>query len=77
MPSFKGDSPQIRVTSGWWSSTWTGDDIFPGNELLTDNGDGTYSLAVTLAGDPLLDLVDVQHLLFTGSGYSVEKLFFK
>lgn len=25
----KGDNPQIRVTSGWWSATWTGDDIFP------------------------------------------------
>ncbi len=74
--TIKGESPQIRVTSGWWTSTWTGDDIFPGNELLTDNGDGTYSLAVTLAGDPLLDLVDVQHLLFTGSGYSVEDIYF-
>ena len=46
-------------------------------ELLTDNGDGTYSLAVTLAGDPLLDLVDVQHLLFTGSGYAVDEIYFE
>ena len=47
------------------------------HELLTDNGDGTYSLAVTLAGDPLLDLVDVQHLLFTGSGYAVDEIYFE
>lgn len=72
----KGASPQIRVTSGWWSTTWTGDDIFPGNELLTDNGDGTFTLAVTLAGDPLLDVLDQQHLLFTGGGYSVEEIYF-
>ena len=72
----KGANPQIRVTSGWWSATWTGNDIQPGHELLTDNGDGTWTLAVTLAGDPLVDIIDEQHLLFTGSGYSVEEIYF-
>ena len=74
--TIKGANPQIRVTSGWWSTTWTGDDIFPGNERLTDNGDGTFTLKVELAGDPLLDVLDAQHLLFTGSGYSVEEIYF-
>ena len=74
--TIKGANPQIRVTSGWWSTTWTGDDIFPGNERLTDNGDGTFSLTVDLAGDPLLDVLDAQHLLFTGSGYTVEEIYF-
>lgn len=72
----KGASPQIRVTSGWWSTTWTGNDIMPGNELLADNGDGTWTLTVNLAGDPLLDVLDAQHLLFTGGGYSVEEIYF-
>lgn len=71
----KGSNPQIRVTSGWWSTTWTGNDIQPGNELLTDNEDGTYTLAINLAGDPLLDVLDAQHLLFTGSGYTVEAIY--
>ena len=74
--TIKGANPQIRVTSGWWSTTWTGDDIFPGNERLADNGDGTYTLTVDLAGDPLLDVLDAQHLLFTGSGYTVDEIFF-
>ena len=74
--TIKGANPQIRVTSGWWSTTWKGDDIFPGNELLTDNGDGTYTLTVDLAGDPLLDVLDAQHLLFTGGGYTVEEIYF-
>jgi hypothetical protein len=74
--TIKGANPQIRVTSGWWSTTWTGDDIFPGNERLENLGDGVYTLTVTLAGDPLLDVLDAQHLLFTGSGYSVEEIYF-
>ena len=74
--TIKGDNPQIRVTSGWWSTTWTGDDIFPGNDRLVDNGDGTFTLTVDLAGDPLLDVLDEQHLLFTGSGYTVEEIYF-
>ena len=71
----KGENPQIRVTSGWWSTTWTGADIQPGNELLEDLGDGTWRLTVNLAGDPLLDVIDAQHLLFTGAGYSVEEIY--
>ena len=74
--TIKGEDPQIRVTSGWWSTTWTGADIQPGNELLTDNGDGTWTLTVNLAGDPLLDVVDAQHLLFTGDRYTVEEIYF-
>ena len=50
----------------------------PGNDLLTDNGDGTWTVEVTLANSAdLLSLVDVQHLLFTGSGYTPLKLYFK
>ena len=74
----KGANPQIRVTNGWWDSdaTWTGADIQPGNELLTDNGDGTWTLKVDLAGSTLVGTIDQKHLLFTGSGYTVEKIYF-
>jgi hypothetical protein len=72
----KGANPQIRVTTGWWKATWTDADIQPGNELLEDNGDGTWKLTINFAGDPILDLLDEQHLLFTGSGFSVEKIYF-
>ena len=57
------------MTTGWWSKTWTGADIQPGNELLADNGDGTWTLTVDLTGDPeFIGLLYEQHLLFTGSG---------
>ncbi|MBO7660469.1 MAG: hypothetical protein J6S65_02905, partial [Bacteroidaceae bacterium] len=72
----KGESPQIRVTSGWWSTTWTGEDIMPGNEHLTELGDGLYTLTVNLAGDPLLNAIDTEHILFTGSGFTVEEIYF-
>lgn len=73
----EGAAPQIRVTSGWWSTTWTGNDIQPGNELLTDNGDGTFTLAVTFGSDPIIDVLDQQHLLFTGGGYTPTELYFQ
>ena len=73
---FKEPGAQIRITTGWWSTTWTGFDIFVGNEWVTENEDGTYTLAVNLAGDPILDLIDQQHLLFTGGGYTPLKIYF-
>ncbi len=66
----KGENPQIRVTTGWWSGQW-GDDITPGNELLKDNGDGTWTLRVDLSGAPdFVANLDQQHLLLTGDRYT-------
>jgi hypothetical protein len=72
----KGANPQIRVTTGWWDSDWKVGDIQPGNELLVDNGDGTWTLTVNISDDPLVDIMDSHHLLFTGSGYTVEEIYF-
>ena len=66
----EGANPNIRVTTGWWSTQW-GADIQPGNELLKDNGDGTWTLTVNLSEDAALqDVLDQQHLLLTGDGYT-------
>ena len=71
-----GADPQIRVVTGWWNNQWPGIDIQPGSELLTDNGDGTWTLAVDLAGSDLANAMDVEHLLFTGDRYTPTKLYF-
>ena len=76
-----GDAYQIRVNTGWWSFDSDGvHDIHKGDERLVDNGDGTFTLAVTMSEEPLksgiYDLVDQQHLLFTGSGYTIHKLYY-
>ena len=63
-------NPQIRVVTGWWGDQWLGDDIYPGNERLKDNGDGTFTLTVDLAGHPIINSMDQQHLLFTGDRYT-------
>lgn len=68
---------QIYLTSGWWSDVWTGGVIQPGNEWLADNGDGTYTLTVNLSDTPLSAVLDEQHLLFTGGGYTPQKLYYQ
>jgi hypothetical protein len=75
-----GDSYQIRVTTGWWSVQWLGqdNDIAPWNmaDRIIDNGDGTYYIEVNFDGDPIVDQLDAQHLLFTGSGYTPLEIYF-
>ena len=75
------DSYQIRVTTGWWSVQWLGadNDIAPWNmaDRIIDNEDGTFHIEVDFAEDPaILESLDQQHLLFTGAGYTVLKLYF-
>ena len=74
-PAPAADAYQIRATTGWWSFGGDGaHDIHTGDERIIDNGDGTFSLAYTISEEPLksgiYDLIDDQHLLFTGSGYT-------
>ena len=74
------DAYQIRATTGWWSFDSAGAyDIHGGDERVVDNGDGTFTLAYTLSEEPLksgiYDLVDQQHLLMTGSGFTPLKFF--
>ena len=75
--TLQGEDPQIRVVTGWWNNQWPdANDIQPGNDLLTDNGDGTWTLEVNLNGSALADAIDVEHLLFTGDRYTPLKLYF-
>ena len=46
-------------------------------ERIIDNGDGTFAILVDFSEDPaILDSIEEQHLLFTGSGYTPMKLYF-
>ena len=75
------DAYQIRANTGWWSFDGDGAyDIHGGDERIINNGDGTFSLAYTLSEEPLasgiLGLIDEQHLLFTGTGYTPLMLYY-
>ena len=74
------DAYQIRVNTGWWSFDGDGAyDVHPGNERIIDNGDGTFSIAYTLTEEPLSaiqGLIDEQHLLLTGNGYTPLMLYY-
>ena len=74
--TLSGASPQIRVTTGWWEAQLTPNDIQPGHELLTNNGDGTWTLKLNLSDSPeLIDKLDDQHLLFTGGGFTLQDIY--
>lgn len=73
----QSENPQIRITNGWWDVNWK-DDIMPGNELLTNNGDGTWTVEINLTDNPdfIATLLE-KHLLFTGDRYTPVKIYFK
>ena len=75
--SINADWYNMRITTGWWSTTWTGADIGKGDERIIMNDDGTFTIELDFAGDPILDVLDAQHLLFTGEGYTPLKLYFQ
>ena len=74
-------SYQVRITTGWWSVQWLGadNDIAPWNmaDRIIDNGDGTFQFLVDFSEDPaILDVLDVQHMLITGNGFTPLKIFY-
>lgn len=70
------DWVQMRITTGWWSTTWTGDDITTGSERIETLENGKYRIEINFKGDPILDVLDDQHLLFTGGGYTPLRLYY-
>ena len=72
---------QVRIVTGWWNCQWPEGkekDITPSylTDMLIDNGDGTYSVEINLKDTELAASMDVEHLLFTGSGYTPLRLYF-
>lgn len=66
---------QIRITTGWWSTTYGGNDIF-GTDIDDDPLTGKKALKINIKEDEkIYELIDYQHLLFTGSSYTPLALF--
>lgn len=69
------DAMQMKLTTSWWSVTWTGDNVGMGNELLVNEGDGKYSIEIDLSSDELAEHIDQELMLFTGGGYTPLELY--
>ena len=70
-------NPLIRVTTGSHSVSYPANYIGPGDELLTDKGNGMWTFKIDLSSAPyLLDVIDEQHMLLYGEGYTPLKLYF-
>lgn len=71
-----GDYYQIRVTNGWWDADWKGSVVEPGSELISANGDGTFTLKLNVSDDPdFVASLDQKHLLLTGDGYTPQCIY--
>lgn len=77
----EADWYQIRVTNGWWDTQWQGadNDFSPNNmaDRIIDNGDGTFYIEVNFGDDPIVGTLDQKHLLFTGSGYTLQEIYYE
>ena len=70
--------PQVRVTTGWWDPNWNVGDIQPGNERLTDNGNGTFTVTINISDDAdFVNALDERHLLLTGDRFTPLRMYFK
>ena len=76
--AINADWYNMRITTGWWTVSYTGADIGKGDERIIVSEDGTkFTIAIKLEGDPILDVLDAQHLLFTGEGYTPLEIYFE
>ncbi|MCQ2176054.1 MAG: hypothetical protein MJY80_06835 [Bacteroidales bacterium] len=69
------DYPNIRITTGWWSTDYMGKEHNCFEEIQEDE-DGVLFLEIDLTKDEaLLAAIDDQHLLFTGDGYKLLEIY--
>ncbi|MCQ2146585.1 MAG: IPT/TIG domain-containing protein [Bacteroidales bacterium] len=79
--TFSGDGAQIRIVTGWWSDQYKvgadeDGDYRTSSECVTDNGDGTYTIEINLAGSDLAAAMDEKHFLFAGNDFTILSMFY-
>ncbi len=69
------ETSNIRITDGWWSAAYGGAEHNCIDFVQTDE-DGTTYIELNIKEDGnLYDIIDVQHLLFTGDAYTLLKIY--
>ena len=65
------DNSNIRITTGWWTGAYGGEE-HNCVDMIQEDEDGTKYIELDIAGEGSIhDLIDDQHLLFTGSDYTL------
>lgn len=65
------DASNIRVTTGWWSAAYGGGE-HNCIDMVQEDEDGTKFIELNIKEDGnIYDMIDQQHLLFTGDAYTV------
>ena len=71
------ESSNIRITTGWWSAAYGGTD-HNCVDFIQEEEDGTKYIELNIKEEgSIYDLIDQQHLLFTGDNYTVLEIYNK
>ena len=71
------DASNIRITTGWWSGAYGGTD-HNCTDFVQEDEDGNTFIELNIKEEgTLYDLIDQQHLLFTGSDYTLLEIYNK
>ena len=69
------ENSNIRITTGWWSADYGGKEHNCA-DMVQEEEDGTKYIELDIKGEGSIhDLIDDQHLLFTGSDYTVLEIY--
>lgn len=71
---FLTDWPNIRITTGWWSATYGGEEHNCLDLVQTDEDGNKYILLNIKEDGNLYENLDSQHLLFTGDNYNLLRI---
>lgn len=69
------ESSNIRITTGWWTGAYGGND-HNCLDMVQEDEDGTKYIELNIKEEGnLYDNIDVQHLLFTGDAYTLLEIY--
>ncbi len=72
-----GDAANIRFTTGWWGGTYGGGEFNSAELAEVDEATGLKTIKFNIKEDGnMYDLIDEQHILFTGNEYIPLKLYY-
>ena len=69
------DNSNIRITTGWWTGAYGGEE-HNCIDMIQEEEDGTKYIELDIKGEgTLYPNIDEQHLLFTGSDYTLQEIY--